>query len=278
VAVDRSQLSRDLNAKLRLEKRLFPKVRSAENALIKELVRSIGSGRGVPDLKETTKRELESELLAHYLLTASQFSSTIRGQLPKGAAMTSEEAELVDAEVQRYSEERAPAQVAIIAGTNQEQAIESASVAREEMRRLIAGGERSIGDRDEAMIAGAAFQRKLRGRTEAIAALETQAAAEAGKQIEVESLVRPGAHVTGRVVEKLKKVIKEWVTQGDSRVRNHHLKVDSTQVPANELFTVNGEKLMHPGDTSHGATASNIVNCRCSSVTDVAAIASARQA
>jgi hypothetical protein len=33
-----------------------------------------------------------------------------------------------------------------------------------------------------------------------------------------------------------------------------------------EPFVVDGEQLMFPGDTSMGATARNIVNCRCTCI------------
>lgn len=34
-------------------------------------------------------------------------------------------------------------------------------------------------------------------------------------------------------------------------------------IPYDELFEVNGEFLMYPGDASHGASGSNLYNCRC---------------
>jgi hypothetical protein len=55
--------------------------------------------------------------------------------------------------------------------------------------------------------------------------------------------------------------LKVWWSQGDGRVRNHHLNADGQQRPATELFVVDGEKLMYPGDATHGASSSNLANC-----------------
>ena len=38
---------------------------------------------------------------------------------------------------------------------------------------------------------------------------------------------------------------------------------DGKRVGVDEAFTVGGEKLMFPGDRSHGASGWNIYNCRC---------------
>lgn len=64
---------------------------------------------------------------------------------------------------------------------------------------------------------------------------------------------------------------------GDSRVRPAHIDADSEQVPVDAPFQVGGEFLMYPGDTSLGATPGNVINCRCSAVTDVVSVATSRQ-
>lgn len=56
---------------------------------------------------------------------------------------------------------------------------------------------------------------------------------------------------------------KEWVCACDERAREWHKKADKQQVALEEAFSVGGEKLMHPGDSSHGASAKNVVCCRC---------------
>ena len=56
---------------------------------------------------------------------------------------------------------------------------------------------------------------------------------------------------------------KTWVTFGDSKVRPSHKAVNGTRIPIDEAFTVGNSKLMFPNDTSLGADAEEIVNCRC---------------
>lgn len=59
------------------------------------------------------------------------------------------------------------------------------------------------------------------------------------------------------------KMTREWVATLDARTRHEHGAADGQRVGVDEPFTVGGEKLMFPGDTSHGASGWNIYNCRC---------------
>lgn len=60
-----------------------------------------------------------------------------------------------------------------------------------------------------------------------------------------------------------KKTKKRWKTFGDSKVRPTHKDAAGQTVPIGEPFTVGGYKLMFPCDSSLGAGAEEIVNCRC---------------
>ena len=67
-----------------------------------------------------------------------------------------------------------------------------------------------------------------------------------------------GARATGLVLEK------KWSVTKDSRARTVH--TAAGMAPAVDLeapFVVGGERLLFPGDTSFGASAWNVVNCRC---------------
>lgn len=57
---------------------------------------------------------------------------------------------------------------------------------------------------------------------------------------------------------------KEWICACDKVSRDWHKDANGQQVPLDEPFIVNGEKLMHPGDSSLGASAKNVIHCRCS--------------
>ena len=83
-----------------------------------------------------------------------------------------------------------------------------------------------------------------------IARTETTMAMNFAKQVSGE--------VSGFVMEKV------WSAKIDGRERPSHRSVDKTAVDQNGLFNVGGEKMSYPGDRLNGASASNIVNCRCS--------------
>ena len=54
-----------------------------------------------------------------------------------------------------------------------------------------------------------------------------------------------------------------WLATRDDRTRDIHASVDGQTQAMNDPYTVEGEELMFPGDTSKGASAGNVVNCRC---------------
>lgn len=56
---------------------------------------------------------------------------------------------------------------------------------------------------------------------------------------------------------------REWQATKDFRTRHWHGMADGQVVGVKEPFTVAGEKLLFPGDTSYGASGWNIYNCRC---------------
>lgn len=66
---------------------------------------------------------------------------------------------------------------------------------------------------------------------------------------------------------------KRWLTSRDARVRRpegsspfDHVAAEGQTVAIDEPFIVSGEQLMFPGDRSRGASAGNIINCRCTTV------------
>lgn len=91
------------------------------------------------------------------------------------------------------------------------------------------------------------------GRTEALAALNRS---------EWES-TRQAFTQTGGLVGA-SAVTREWDTAGDNHVRSSHRAMDRQRVGLDEPFvTPRGERLMHPGDTSLGASAQETIACRC---------------
>lgn len=57
---------------------------------------------------------------------------------------------------------------------------------------------------------------------------------------------------------------KTWITEGDRRVRPTHEDVDMETIDIDMTFQVGDSLMMFPKDTSMGASAKEIVNCRCS--------------
>ncbi len=56
---------------------------------------------------------------------------------------------------------------------------------------------------------------------------------------------------------------KVWLATNDGHTRPDHREADGQMVGMDEPFEVGGEQLMYPGDISLGASAKEIVYCRC---------------
>ena len=98
----------------------------------------------------------------------------------------------------------------------------------------------------------------LRQRGETIARTETMKALSAGRHEAVAQLIEdPNNDV--RAEDKKGK----WDATGDAKTRPTHAAADGQVVAYGEPFIVGGFSLMFPLDSSMGAPASEIVNCRC---------------
>lgn len=62
---------------------------------------------------------------------------------------------------------------------------------------------------------------------------------------------------------KKTQVTHTWDATLDELTRPHHYLADGLTVPIDEPFIIDGEMMMFPGDDSLGATAKNLINCRC---------------
>lgn len=102
------------------------------------------------------------------------------------------------------------------------------------------------------------FTQRVMNRTETIAVTETQNMYEQAKQIQM-----------GLVSEKINSSAsaqKRWSSILDQKTRPAHAAAHGQRVPIEQAYTVDGEMLMFPGDTSLGASISNVANCRCESM------------
>lgn len=66
-----------------------------------------------------------------------------------------------------------------------------------------------------------------------------------------------GAEESGLPLDKI------WIATADGRTREDHAEADGQRVRLDEAFSVGGYPMRYPGDSSMGAPASEVVNCRC---------------
>jgi hypothetical protein len=111
------------------------------------------------------------------------------------------------------------------------------------------------------------FTERSLNRTEGIAVTETQNIAEFSKQTEQDTLIEEGVILGGIVLRD--KLWKIWITFLTEVTRKSHILAHRQRRRSNEPFNVQNQLLMFPGDTSLGATADNIMNCKCNKVARV---------
>lgn len=247
-----------LLVKLQFEERLRRELRSIFNRIRMEFILTTAVGNTI----RATKYEaaFKTALQTHYARVQKAFL----GVVENNAKQDSDE-DLKDeilAALLLWSEQNVSSSVNSIVDTtqlNMDRAIEQARQAFSD------GGIIDYSQREIASAAAAILRRKLSGRETTIATTETQAPAESTKLIEAFGLagLAPATAVTrqriGRTASK-----KQWVTVGDERVRDLHVRVNGQIKPINQPFVVNDERLMYPGDNFYGASANNTINCRCS--------------
>ena len=59
---------------------------------------------------------------------------------------------------------------------------------------------------------------------------------------------------------------KTWIAMNDSHTRATHAEISGVTIPIDELFEVGGSQMRFPMDEQYGASAEEIVGCRCSVV------------
>ena len=258
-----NEARRDLAEKLRFERMLADEIRAFNRRMVRGTVGEYGrTGRAFD--ASSVQPELAEILLNHYDRVGEPFSEQITEILPSDIEATDAETAAIAAALALFFTARAPEQAEIITGTNQRNIDDSITAAISVSQEEAAAG-RPQTRFDIAALTGAVLSRKLTGRVTGIASLETQAPAETAKATEAQVLTGQPPSVTGGTPRQAN-VTKEWFTQGDERVREAHVLADSQEKDLNIPFDVGGELLRFPGDTGLGATAGNVINCRCSSV------------
>lgn len=267
-------LTSDTRLKLRLEAPLRASVRALFRALTARLRSGLARGGVglVVDVRGLADDALHGILRAHYGRVSDAFAGRVARGLPADLAMDDAERAEIESRLSRIFDARARAQAERILATAQRDVLSAVRRAREAL-----DGSETLSLGDVPALASNAFLARALARTRSIATFETQAAAEATKTVEAIVLSGLSARVDVKMLEPLPpEPEKVWQSQGDSRVRTgtfDHLEADGQRRKLSELYEVSGESLMHPGDTSHGASLGNVIGCRCDSVVDVDSIA-----
>ena len=122
------------------------------------------------------------------------------------------------------------------------------------VRRAI-DNDRPLSQTDIDRITARYAERALKHRSEVIARTESLNALRAGRAEGVQQAIEQGA-ASG--------VRKRWSTSGDERVREDHVAMDGVTADLDEPFELpDGSLMMEPGDTSLGAAADQVIQCRC---------------
>lgn len=249
--VDRASLEDELAEKLEREDRLRDEL-LVLLLLFFGRVRSHYAETGLLLPPDGLRDQLVSVLQSHGADTASTFASTFRDMVDGIPDSFAFELALSLGESVRTTAEQAANQIITTTSGQMQSALADALLDDTE------GGQVAI-----AAAVGAILTRTAAPRAAQIATTETQKAAEGAKWAELQLLSARGVTLRSTGAP-LAEAVKVWQAILDSRVRHWHAAANGQRQPLGEPFLVNGQRLRYPGDVSLGATASNIVNCRCS--------------
>jgi hypothetical protein len=130
------------------------------------------------------------------------------------------------------------------------------------VRRAMDAGK-PVALKDAERILSRYSDRLLRLRAETIARTEALSAFNAGRDEAVQQLID-----TGQV--RPQAVTKTWRTAADARVRDAHSAMAGQKIAFDQPFrSPTGALLRYPGDTSLGAGAADVANCRCIAMTRI---------
>lgn len=241
--------------KMALERRMLPDIRSVFSQMVTEYV-AVLTTSSVPRARDFAG-EWAATFMKQYRRVGRQFLNNQRRSkfyeellITKQTLTVEENAGLVS-EYGVWSRVFGEEQSSLVTQTNQKDYDAAFQTAQE---ATDPGSSPAV----VAAAAGVALKRLFKGREGAIANVQTQAPAENAKRLEAGAI----AQSEGRTGE-IKKV---WKTVGDDKVRVAHIMADGQMRDADENFSVGGESLMFPGDVSSGASAGNVINCRCAAI------------
>lgn len=259
---------RQLAKKLRLEASVIPKLNKFFRQ-ISATIRPVWNSTGrVPDVS-AFQDELVELLTRHYDRVSKAFHKDaldeFKKSLPTDMELKQDAEEAVDESADKIDEmlllaiaARASTQSGIILNTVQDEL----DTAVETTTRKAARNRVTLSSREQGRQIEEDFENRIPGKSNIIAMTETQGMAEDTKLTEAETLLLAGVVISGVAVAIAMK--KVWDAILDDRTREHHAMANGQVRGMGVPFIVGGEMLKVPGDTSLGASAGNIINCRCS--------------
>lgn len=124
------------------------------------------------------------------------------------------------------------------------------------VRRAIEAGK-PLSAKDKASVLEGFRSKMLKDRGENIARTETAAAQTAGQREGYQQLIDAGKIGADSLT-------LVWDSAGDARTRDDHAAMDGQERKLGVAFTApDGSRLLGPGDASLGASADQVINCRC---------------
>lgn len=238
---------KELPLKLKNERKLATSLRSLFRDM-GDFVRVEIETNGLPPTLNSFNQDMNFTLRKGYRDTANTFKGNIRKELNLGRVGSQQIDQNINTFINQISQQRAGE----IINTTNDVAVRSFNKAIEEA--AAAGVE--LNQERLAQKASKEFNKRNANRVGTIATSEVQEMAEATKQIEASTVKGLG---------ELKDAQKMWDATLDQKTRINHAVADGQRVDIDDPFTVGGELLMYPGDRSLGASAGNVINCRCTS-------------
>ena len=242
--------------KMALERTVLPQIKSLFSQMTKDYVAELTRTGSVPSASDF-QREWESVFLRHYRRVGRVFlpnqrrSNLYEALINTKQTLSPEGNQQLLSSYGRWSREFGAQQSQFVTETNQKDymsALQQATEQTEDASALVI-----------ATAAGVILRRLFRGRETTIANVQTQAPAEEAKRQEAVAItVEQGGQED--------EVEKRWQTVGDANVRVAHIAANGQQRPGNSAFSVGGEDLRYPGDSTLGASVGNTINCRCAAL------------
>lgn len=249
-------VAEQLRLKLALERRFKPEIQRVFSVILRDF-KVVVAARGMAPQVQKYGALWSSALNTHYNRVQKEFLKE-NSLATKQREDEPEDAEVLALALLTWRENQVQKQVPLLNTTTQVNMTEAMQMATEDA----AMDGTVLSKRELALLAGALLNKKFKGRISSIAITETQGPAESTKFIgaEVDAGLTPRILGGGVVATSFK---KGWVTVGDNKVREIHRRANGQERTLTEPFVVNNQYLMYPGDSSLGASADNVANCRC---------------